>query len=455
MDVTKAPPSPDVASRLGAGPATASAQTSAATNAATAQNASTAATAAGDRVDIQPLDVAAALQILIAEVRAELPVLAAGSPSVTATSLPLNQSVGLALLEAPLAAPISPLEAELPPGPPTVGSAVPLMTVPDPKAPMAVLGAPDPSTVASRSAAELLSAEATAPGFLTLVGDPVAGTGAEITPSPSGAQATDWAATVPSQTPAATDTAGMVAGPGVNTDTNLGLESRSMGEPPPGTVSLPAMAPTPVMEPPPGVNLPPWMGSAPGVQSPPAGELSPNGEPLPSGDLRQTGQQPLMPPGPEADLLEPLSLTSGTRLTMPNALTLLSSPAQASPMVMRLFLRAVPDEADNAATFTQLEDTLLSALDRAVSAVEQWRDVPQVVVDAARETRALVMSQLADDATSLVWPRPEWLWLTPHLERYRRRRRLARRGLTDPDLRPVGDGERREEEKEKPRKEEP
>ena len=87
---------------------------------------------------------------------------------------------------------------------------------------------------------------------------------------------------------------------------------------------------------------------------------------------------------------------------MPSALTLLSSPAQASPVLMRMFLQAVPDdEAGNpaawSATVTQLEATLQTSLDRAVSAVEQWRNVPQVVVDAARETRSMVMSQLNDE----------------------------------------------------------
>jgi hypothetical protein len=81
--------------------------------------------------------------------------------------------------------------------------------------------------------------------------------------------------------------------------------------------------------------------------------------------------------------------------------------------------------------------------------------VPQAVVDAARETRALVMSQLGETPTSPVWPRPEWLWLTPQLERYRRRRRLARRGLTDPDLWPANEVEARQEEKERPSKDEP
>jgi hypothetical protein len=60
MDVTKAPPLDPSATRAGAGPTS---QRSA------AAPSSGSIVALADRVDIQPLDVAAALQILIAEVR--------------------------------------------------------------------------------------------------------------------------------------------------------------------------------------------------------------------------------------------------------------------------------------------------------------------------------------------------------------------------------------------------
>jgi hypothetical protein len=126
-------------------------------------------------------------------------------------------------------------------------------------------------------------------------------------------------------------------------------------------------------------------------------------------------------------------------------------------MLMRLFIQAVPEDAGTpakwSATVTQLEVTLQAALDRAVATVEQWRNVSQVVVDAVRETRSLVMSQLSDEPPLPLWLRPEWVWLSPQMERFRRRRRLARRGLTDPDwwspreddLRQESPGKRRDE----------
>jgi hypothetical protein len=274
MDVTKAPPTADLAS-VGVGTVAGSATASpngAAAGVSTASNASTAAAAAPDRLDIHPLDVAAALQILIAEVRAELPLLVAVSP------------------------------AEM------------------------VLGM-EPTYVAQQA------------------------------------------------------------------------------EP------LVHMIEVPMQE-----SLP----EAPVLAAILLGSV----------DLGQR-ESLLMPPGMR-----------------------LASPAQASPVLMRLFLQAVPEDAGNparwSATVIQLEVTLQSALDRAVAAVEQWRNVPQVVVDAARETRSVVMSQLSDEPPGPLWLRPEWLWLSPRMERFRRRRRLARRGLTDPDLWSLREDDTRQEAPETP-----
>jgi hypothetical protein len=158
---------------------------------------------------------------------------------------------------------------------------------------------------------------------------------------------------------------------------------------------------------------------------------------------------------PDVSLPEPMlgvaDVAAGARLSMPSMLTLLSSPAQAAPLLMRSFLQAVPEEIGNpaawSATVTQLEVTLQSALDRAVSTVEQWPDVTQAVVDAARETRTLVMGQLGDGPPSPLWLRPEWIWFSPHIDRFRRRRRLGRRDLTDPDLSPLSKDEARIDEK--------
>ena len=171
-------------------------------------------------------------------------------------------------------------------------------------------------------------------------------------------------------------------------------------------------------------------GTAPGVAVSAAG-----------GEAAAGGTVPLRAPviavSVEPDAWEPLLMPTGARIALPSALTLLSSPAHASPVLMRMFLEAVPEEAANPAAWSaivnQLEGTLQSALDRAVATVELWRDVPQAVVDAARETRGLVVTQLGEDPLGPLWLRPEWMWLSPQMERFRRRRRLVRRALSDPD----------------------
>jgi hypothetical protein len=156
--------------------------------------------------------------------------------------------------------------------------------------------------------------------------------------------------------------------------------------------------------------------------------------------------------GLEFDPLEPSLTPPGVRVAMPSASMPLSSPAQASPVLMRMFLQAVPQGAINPAAWSaaanRLEATLQSALDRAVATVEQWHDVPQAVVDAARETRGLVMAQLSEDPPGPLWLRPEWMWLSPQMERFRRRRRLVRSALIDPDLWPLREDDGRRDEPE-------
>ena len=119
-----------------------------------------------------------------------------------------------------------------------------------------------------------------------------------------------------------------------------------------------------------------------------------------------------------------------------------AGPAQTAEVVVRMFLRALPADAGNPSIWlaetARVDRAIQSALDRAVDAVAAWRNVPQAVIDVAKETRALVASLLSDAPPSPIWFRPEWLGLAPTVERFWRRRRLARRGLTDPDMRPSG-----------------
>ena len=120
------------------------------------------------------------------------------------------------------------------------------------------------------------------------------------------------------------------------------------------------------------------------------------------------------------------------------------NPSQAARSVLQLFLQVIPQEEQVipqeepnspawAPAVAQAEATLQSALERAIVAVAAWRDVSPVVVEAAKEAQAMISSALRDDPLNPAWLRPEWAGLAPHLERFRRRRRLAHRKLIDPD----------------------
>jgi hypothetical protein len=114
----------------------------------------------------------------------------------------------------------------------------------------------------------------------------------------------------------------------------------------------------------------------------------------------------------------------------------LSTPPQAARLLVEMVVQSLPDDADVAAWTAALvhaETALPIGLERAIDAVTAWRDVPFMVVDATKETRALVFSILGDDPQNPIWLRPEWAGLVPKFERFWRRRRSARRRLTDPD----------------------
>ena len=120
----------------------------------------------------------------------------------------------------------------------------------------------------------------------------------------------------------------------------------------------------------------------------------------------------------------------------------LDSPVQAAQFLVRMVLQSMPDAAPDVAAWTQalarMETALQTGLAGAIAAVSAWREVPSAVVDAAKETRALVYSVLGDEPQNPLWLRPEWLGLAPRLQRFWRRRRLARRRLMDPDYSPGG-----------------
>jgi len=113
------------------------------------------------------------------------------------------------------------------------------------------------------------------------------------------------------------------------------------------------------------------------------------------------------------------------------------NPVQAAHELVDMYLRALPEDASDASAWTaaliQVETAVQSSLERAVSVVAAWRDTPPSVVDAAKETRVLFIEALGDEAQNLSWLRPEWMGMGAPFHRFWRRRRNARRRLTDPD----------------------
>jgi hypothetical protein len=131
-------------------------------------------------------------------------------------------------------------------------------------------------------------------------------------------------------------------------------------------------------------------------------------------------------------------------LELPAAGLAPQSPAQTAQVVIQMLLAAIPEVAADLPSWSvassRIEAAVHMALNRAVEAVAAWRNVPQGVVDVAKETRAIVLNQLGDEPPSPMWLRPEWLLLAPQMRRFWRRRRAARHGLTDPDSRPSSGG---------------
>ena len=114
-------------------------------------------------------------------------------------------------------------------------------------------------------------------------------------------------------------------------------------------------------------------------------------------------------------------------------------PVQTVRALVEMFLQALPDDASDPPAWTaavlQAETVMRSSIERAISVVTQWRDVPPPVPDAVKETHVLYVTVLGDDLQNPLWLRPEWMAFSPLYQRFRRRR-AARRRLTDPDYAP-------------------
>jgi hypothetical protein len=183
-------------------------------------------------------------------------------------------------------------------------------------------------------------------------------------------------------------------------------------------------------------------------------------KPPPADAASRAPPRPLAPPGsPSSNVagadrasIRPLDIAAALKILLAEVRAAFSAPdlgelgsevgtaedpIQAARVLVNVFLQSQPDEGAEVVAANQqivhAESALQIGLDRGISAVSAWQDVPSLVVDAAHETRALVFSVLGEEPQNPLWLRPEWAGLAPRLERFWRRRRLARRLLTDPD----------------------
>lgn len=175
-----------------------------------------------------------------------------------------------------------------------------------------------------------------------------------------------------------------------------------------------------------------------------------------TGSASTTGPATTLEPGPQstpniAPILDradirPLDMTAALQilisevqaaLDLPLDAVSTQTPVQAARVLADMWLQAVPEDASDAqawaASVAGAQAAFQSGIERAIGAIAVWRDVPQVVVDAVDETRSLVLALLNDEPPNPLWLLPEWLGLAPKMERFWRRRRTARRRLSDPD----------------------
>jgi hypothetical protein len=128
-------------------------------------------------------------------------------------------------------------------------------------------------------------------------------------------------------------------------------------------------------------------------------------------------------------------------LDLPLESSIAQAPDQAACQIVALLVHALPEDAGNAPAWTaalvRVEAAIQSGFDRALTVVTQWRDVTPAVADSVEETRTQFFSALEGESPNPLWVRPEWMGLVPALNRFRRRRRNARRRLSDPDHSPA------------------
>jgi hypothetical protein len=115
----------------------------------------------------------------------------------------------------------------------------------------------------------------------------------------------------------------------------------------------------------------------------------------------------------------------------------LDAPQQAARGLVAMTLQSVPEDAHDApawiAAWVRADAALQAGIERALQAVTAWRQTPAAVIESVKDTRNLVASVLSEEPLNAVWLRPEWVDLAPKIERFVRRKRRARRRISDPD----------------------
>jgi hypothetical protein len=188
---------------------------------------------------------------------------------------------------------------------------------------------------------------------------------------------------------------------------------------------------------------------------PPSDAATPRADPAAVTDRGSPPAASVVPPADRADI-RPLDVAGALLILLAEVRAGLDLPAeaiipqgaitqgpvQAAHELIDMFLQVLPEDTSDAAAWTaalvRVDAAAQSSIERALSVVIGWRDVPPAVVDAVKESRALFSAALGDETPNPLWLRPEWVGLAPRIRRFRRRRRDARRRLTDPDYAPPG-----------------
>ncbi len=179
---------------------------------------------------------------------------------------------------------------------------------------------------------------------------------------------------------------------------------------------------------------------SPGAGSPAAAVAAPAWEAAaPAGPAAPLADQVHIHPLDVMGALQILIAEVRADLSLPGDVPHIEFAVPAAPqMLVQMLLQAVPPiqtqpPVEWLAAAMQVEAVLVGALDRGVDAVTAWHEVTPSVVEAAQEVRAVFAAATSDDPPNPQWLRPEWLGLAPVIQRYWRRRRYARRVLSDPD----------------------